>query len=100
MSDPDGPNQENTMENLVVISGEKNVRAAQSLARFYALKLECLGLQRGGTSVYSIVKAEMGLRGNKIRVLEQFGTYLEEEGILSPGRTASTVAALKARAQK
>ena len=36
-----------------------------------ALKLEVLGMTRRGRSVYSIVKDEFGLRGNKKRVLEQ-----------------------------
>ena len=36
-----------------------------------ALKLEVLGMKRRGRSVYAIVKEVFGLRGNKMRVLEQ-----------------------------
>tara|TARA_Y100000768_G_scaffold330226_1_gene268812 strand:- start:1733 stop:1927 length:195 start_codon:yes stop_codon:yes gene_type:complete len=36
-----------------------------------ALKLEILGMRRGGRSVYSIVKEEFGFKGNKQKVLEQ-----------------------------
>lgn len=36
-----------------------------------ALRLECLGMKRGGKSAYSIVKQEFGFKGNKIEVLDQ-----------------------------
>ena len=36
-----------------------------------ALKLEILGMSRRGRSAYSIIKEELGLKGNKKRVLEQ-----------------------------
>lgn len=43
-----------------------------------ALKLECLGMKRGGQSAYSIVKAEYGLKGNKKSVLKQMEQIIEE----------------------
>ena len=46
-----------------------------------ALKLEILGMTRRGRSVYSIVKEEFGLTGNKKKVLEQLNTYIKENNI-------------------
>ena len=37
-----------------------------------ALKLEILGMKRRGQSVYSIIKEEFGLKGNRNKVLDQF----------------------------
>jgi hypothetical protein len=42
-----------------------------------ALKLEILGMKRGGHSVYSIVKEEFGFKGNKAKVLQQLEEYIE-----------------------
>ena len=42
-----------------------------------ALKLEILGMKRRGQSVYSIIKNEFGLKGNKQRVFEQFSAKVE-----------------------
>jgi len=41
------------------------------------LALECKGLKRKGRSIYSIVKSEYNLRGNKISVYNQLKTILE-----------------------
>jgi hypothetical protein len=43
-----------------------------------ALKLECLGMKRGGQSAYSIVKADYGFKGNKKSVLKQMEQIIEE----------------------
>ena len=43
-----------------------------------ALKLEILGMRRNGRSVYSIVKEEFGLKGNKTKVLKQLESKIEE----------------------
>lgn len=42
-----------------------------------ALKLECKGMKRRGRSVYSLVKKEFGLKGNKENVLKQFTELVE-----------------------
>ena len=42
------------------------------------LKLECLGMSRRGQSAYSIVKSELGLKGNKKSVLTQLEQIIEE----------------------
>jgi hypothetical protein len=44
----------------------------------HALRLECKGMHRRGRSVYSIVKEEYGLRGNKQKVLAQFEEMIEQ----------------------
>ena len=41
-----------------------------------ALKLEILGMSRRGRSVYSLVKEEFRLKGNKQKVLEQLNTKI------------------------
>ena len=41
-----------------------------------ALKLECLGMKRKGPSVYSIVKREFNLKGNKQSVYNQLESIL------------------------
>ena len=46
-----------------------------------ALKLEILGMTRRGRSVYSIIKEEFGMVGNKKKVLEQLNTYIKENNI-------------------
>jgi len=43
-----------------------------------ALKLEILGMRRGGRSVYSIVKEEFGFKGSKQKVLEQLEAKINE----------------------
>ena len=37
-----------------------------------ALEMEIVGLQRRGRSVYSIIKDEFDLKGNRRKVLDQF----------------------------
>lgn len=46
-----------------------------------ALKLEMLGMQRKGQSVYQIIKNEFGFVGNRRIVLEQLNTYIKENNI-------------------
>ena len=41
-----------------------------------ALKLECLGMKRRGSSVYSVVKAEYNLKGSKQSVYNQLAAIL------------------------
>jgi hypothetical protein len=41
-----------------------------------ALKLECLGMKRNGPSVYSIVKRDYNLKGNKQSVYDQLKSIL------------------------
>ena len=43
-----------------------------------ALKLEMLGMKRGGQSACSIIKEEFGFRGNRKKVLKQLELKIEE----------------------
>lgn len=45
-----------------------------------ALRLECMGMTRGGRSVYSIVKSEFGFKGSKESVLKQLMAHIESQG--------------------
>jgi hypothetical protein len=42
-----------------------------------ALKLETLGMKRKGKSVYSIIKQEFNLKGNKQKVYDQFKNIVQ-----------------------
>ena len=58
-----------------VLTGESiaNYRAKMLIS---ALRLECKGMKRRGPSVYSIIKAEYNLTGNKLSVLNQLESIL------------------------
>lgn len=58
-----------------VLTGDSitDYRAKMLLA---ALRLECLGMKRKGPSVYSVVKAEYNLTGNKLSVLNQLESII------------------------
>ncbi len=53
-------------------------RLAQMLVRKSALGLELKGLKRRGQSVYSIIKEEHGLRGNRQSVFTQYCELVEK----------------------
>jgi len=63
---------------LIVLDTPKDINMFRMLALKSALSLEVMGMRRGGRSVYSIVKEEFGLKGNKQRVLEQFTAIVEK----------------------
>jgi len=48
------------------------------LSRKGALKLEMLGLKRGGQSVYSIIKQEYGFKGSRESVLKQMEEIIKQ----------------------
>ena len=52
------------------------------------LKLEILGMKGRGRSAFSIVKEELGIKGNKKRVLEQVTELIET---IKKGNTNETV---------
>ena len=54
-----------------------NVNLYRLCALKSALKLEILGMKRRGQSVYSIIKNDFDLKGNKQRVFEQFSAKVE-----------------------
>lgn len=55
----------------VVITG-KEIERYRLNVLLSALKLETLGLKRRGPSVYSIIKREFNLKGNRQSVYDQF----------------------------
>lgn len=48
------------------------------LSRKGALKLEMLGLKKGGQSVYSIIKQEYGFKGSRESVLKQMEEIIKQ----------------------
>ena len=61
-----------------LISTPENIQKYRLLTLKSALKLEILGMNRRGRSVYSIVKEEFGFKGNKQKVLKQLELKMEE----------------------
>jgi hypothetical protein len=58
-----------------VLTGDA-IHQFRALALLSALKLEVLGMKRRGRSVYSIVKSEYNLKGNKQSVYNQLAIIL------------------------
>jgi hypothetical protein len=58
-----------------VLTGE-SITNYRALVLLSALRLECMGMKRRGPSVYSVVKAEFNLKGNKLSVLNQLESIL------------------------
>jgi hypothetical protein len=69
------------------IHTENQVQFFRLLSLRSALKLEILGMKRRGQSAYSILKKELGLKGNKEKVLEQVQEIIKtaKEAILKKG---------------
>lgn len=76
-------------DGLVVIEGQDaagrdRTRVARCIALKHALRLEVLGIRVSrGSSAYSTIKREFGLRGSKQSVLAQFTELVDkliEEG--------------------
>ena len=62
------------------IVGAENVRIYRYLTLKHALKLEIRGLKISrGPSAYSIVKRELGFKGNKASVLGQLEEFLSDK---------------------
>ena len=63
---------------MITLDTPEQIDLFRLLSLRSALKLECLGMSRRGQSVYSIVKAEYGLKGNKKSVLKQLEQIIED----------------------
>lgn len=63
---------------MIILDTPEQIDLFRLLSLKSALKLECLGMKRRGQSVYSIVKAEYGLKGNKKSVLKQLEQIIED----------------------
>ena len=61
-----------------VFDGEAATRLFSMRAQMGALKLEMVGMKRRGASVYSIVKKQYGLTGNKQSVYDQLSAMFAE----------------------
>ncbi len=60
-----------------IIVGEENLHIARMCSLKAMLKLEIYGAKRKGRTAYAIIKEEFGLKGSKVRVLEQFTKMCE-----------------------
>lgn len=64
---------------MSVVTGKENIDRIRLVTLRGALKLELLGMTRKGRSVYSIVKSELGFRGNKQKVYDQLNKLIESQ---------------------
>jgi hypothetical protein len=67
---------------MQIANTPEEIQAYRMLSLKGALKLELLGFKRRGPSVFSIVKREFGLRGNRQAVFDQYVQLLRDRGIL------------------
>lgn len=63
---------------MLVLDTPEKIDMFRFLSLRSALKLECLGMKRGGQTAYSIVTAEYGFKGNKKSVLQQMEQIIKE----------------------
>lgn len=63
---------------LIVITSHQT-QHARLLVLKAALSLEIKGMKRRGRSVYSIVRKELGFKGNKQRVYDQLVEYIQKK---------------------
>ena len=64
---------------MPTIIGADNIQKVRIIALKHMLSLELKGMKRHGRSAYSIVKEELGFRGNRQRVYNQLKEYCDEE---------------------
>lgn len=60
----------------------EKIEAFRFLAMKGMLKLEAKGMKRRGESIRSILKRELGFKGNAAQMVPQLEAYLKERGIL------------------
>jgi hypothetical protein len=68
---------------MTVLTGEQ-IPVFRLKMLLIGLKSEIRGMRltSKGSSCYSIIKREFGLKGNKQKVLDQFEQILKDEGVL------------------
>ena len=66
----------------MILNTPSQIDAFRLLTLRGALRLEVMGMKRHGRSVYSIVKEEFDLKGNKQKVFDQFTEILQENNIM------------------
>lgn len=59
-----------------VLATKAQIDAYRAKVLLSGLKLECLGMKRNGPSIYSIVKREYSLKGNRQSVYNQLSAIL------------------------
>jgi len=62
---------------VITITGS-DIPKARLLVLKSALSLEIKGMQRRGRSVYSIIKQELGFKGNRKKVAEQLDAHIAD----------------------
>jgi hypothetical protein len=62
---------------MTILTNPDQIAAFRLLTLRSMLKLEIHGMTRSGRSAYSIIKSELGLKGNKIRVYDQLSAMLQ-----------------------
>jgi len=60
-----------------VLTGE-SITNYRAIVLLNALRLECKGIKRRGPSVYSIIKSEYNLTGNRLSVLNQLELIINQ----------------------
>jgi hypothetical protein len=65
---------------MTILTNPDQITAFRLLTLRSMLKLEILGMTRSGRSAYAIIKSELGLKGNKIRVYDQLSAMLQRPG--------------------
>ena len=63
----------------IVITGTEKIAGARLITLKHMLHLEMKGMKRRGRSAYSIIKSELGFRGNRQKVYDQLEEYINEE---------------------
>jgi|APCry1669188970_1035186.scaffolds.fasta_scaffold02710_1 hypothetical protein len=69
-----------TNQSGAILDNPEQIAAFRLLTLRSMLKLEILGMTRRGRSAYSIIKEELGLKGNKTRVYNQLSAMLQRPG--------------------
>lgn len=66
----------------MIFDTPEKIAGYRMLTLWSALKLEIIGMRASrGRTAYSIIKKEFNLKGNKMKVLEQYNEILIERGI-------------------
>ena len=62
----------------LVVTDQDKIKGCQMLARRAALRLELKGMKRRGRSMFSIIKEEHGLKGNRQSIFDQYDALVKE----------------------
>ena len=65
-------------DSCIVFDTPAGIEGARILSMRSALRLETLGMTHSRGSVYAYIKREFGFKGNKVAVLGQLETWIED----------------------